>query len=78
MACFGECLKYKTGKPFYYKGKKKIYLYARYANGQKRCVICDVFMIINSNRCPCCHTKLRTKSRNAKRKLNQLERLNAK
>lgn len=32
---------------------------ARYAHGQKRCSICQIFMMIEGNRCPCCKMLLR-------------------
>jgi hypothetical protein len=37
----------------------------RYANGQKRCQVCQIYMKWDRLRCPCCRFKLRTKSRNS-------------
>jgi len=42
----------------------------RYADGQKRCQSCNIFMRWNfGNNCPCCGCKLRTKPRQKKLKL---------
>jgi len=38
----------------------------KYSSGVKRCTECQVFMDVDSTRCPCCNTKLRTRSRNKK------------
>jgi hypothetical protein len=43
-----------------------------YANGQKRCQVCELFMEWKGLRCPCCHCKLRTKPRNVKFKRRRL------
>lgn len=60
MVCKGvECVRHKAKKP--QKG-------SRYANGQKRCQICEVFMLFAGSSCPCCNMKLRTKPRNLKYK----------
>lgn len=40
----------------------------RYTNGQKRCQVCDLFIIWSGLWCPCCGYKLRTKPRNKKYK----------
>jgi hypothetical protein len=37
----------------------------KYANGQKRCQVCQIYMKCDGLRCPCCKSKLRTKSRNS-------------
>jgi hypothetical protein len=37
----------------------------RYANGQKRCQVCQIYMKCDGLRCPCCRSKLRTRSRNS-------------
>ena len=37
----------------------------RYANGQKRCQVCQIYMKWDGLRCPCCRSRLRTKSRNS-------------
>jgi hypothetical protein len=33
----------------------------KYANGQKRCQVCQIYMKCDGLRCPCCKSKLRTK-----------------
>jgi hypothetical protein len=40
----------------------------RYANGQKRCQICDIFMEWDGLWCPCCGYRLRTRPRSLKYK----------
>ena len=40
----------------------------RYANGQKRCQICDIFIQWDGLWCPYCGYRLRTKPRNLKYK----------
>ena len=40
----------------------------RYAMGQKRCQICDLFIRWDGLSCPCCGYKLRTKPRSLKYK----------
>ncbi len=60
MSCKGvECIKYKAKKPVGI---------GRYASGQKRCQICDIFMKVDQTNCPCCNYILRTKPRNRKYK----------
>lgn len=60
MSCKGvECVKRKALKP---TGV------GRYASGQKRCQICEIFMHVDGIWCPCCGYKLRTKPRNVKYK----------
>lgn len=42
----------------------------RYQNGHKRCTICEVWYDDPKlTKCPCCKVKLRTKSRNEKKKV---------
>ena len=41
----------------------------RYKTGQKRCSLCAHYFITDESRCPCCKTRLRTKPRSKKRKL---------
>jgi tRNA(Ile2) C34 agmatinyltransferase TiaS len=36
-----------------------------YANSQKRCHVCQIYMKCDGLRCPFCKSKLRTKSRNS-------------
>lgn len=40
----------------------------RYAVGQKRCQVCEIFINWDGKHCPCCGYKLRTKPRNIKYK----------
>lgn len=35
----------------------------KYKKGQKRCTYCGIFLETKDNRCPCCRSILRTKSR---------------
>jgi hypothetical protein len=58
MVCDMElqiCKKYRAIKP-----KQG----SRYASGQARCQICEIFMKWSGLRCPCCKTQLRRKPRN--------------
>lgn len=55
MSCRGECKKYKATGSFYG---------GRYNSGQKRCQVCDIFIMCDGFRCPCCRYLLRTKPRN--------------
>jgi hypothetical protein len=52
MSCNGICLRYRASN--------------NYANGQKRCKICEQFITWNGLMCPCCRHKLRTRPRNPK------------
>lgn len=62
MACKNTCLKYKAVNTDCKN--------ARYANGQKRCPVCETFLIWDlSNNCPCCGHKLRLKPKNARLKM---------
>ena len=49
------CLRYKA---------KKNQSGARYANGQKRCQMCEIFIEWEGLWCPCCGYRLRTMPRN--------------
>jgi hypothetical protein len=60
MACKNICKHYKAID----KNSKS----ARYANGQKRCPTCEIFLICDYNNCPCCRRKLRLKPKNARLK----------
>lgn len=66
-ACKGICVKYKaTILGLVYN--------TRYAEGQKRCQTCEIYLIWNSDsRCPCCGSKLRTKPRHKKLKTKYKE-----
>jgi len=59
-SCNELCLQYKPKYCITSKG--------RYKDGQKRCQICQVYIIWNGVRCPCCNFTLRTKPRNGKLK----------
>ena len=52
MPCKGICVRYRASN--------------NYANGQKRCKICEQFIKWNGLMCPCCRHKLRTRPRNPK------------
>ena len=54
MACKGVCYKFKAKW-----GARQF----RYANGQKRCNECELFVIWMGSRCPCCSRILRVKPR---------------
>lgn len=65
MVCKGICVKYKAKRP----------RNGHYAEGHKRCQICELFMIWNGDKddpnsfwCPCCGYRLRTRPRNRKMK----------
>ena len=62
--CKGICNRYRAPKPV---GK------GRYASGQKRCQICEVFMKTDEMWCPCCGYRLRSKPRNKKYKIRLRE-----
>ena len=59
MICKGICIRHKAHKP---------YGSGRYATGQKRCQICEIFIKWDGLWCPCCGYRLRTKPRNLKYK----------
>ncbi len=60
MSCKGVCYKYKAIKP---TGA------GRYASGQKRCQICEIFLDVGDKLwCPCCKYRIRGKPRNIKYK----------
>ena len=50
MTCKGTCIDHKGS--------------GRYATGNKRCQICDLFMEWDGVFCPCCGSRLRTRPRN--------------
>lgn len=60
MTCKGICDRYRATKPV---GM------GRYAAGQKRCQICDIFIQWMGLWCPCCGYRLRVKPRNARYKM---------
>ncbi len=59
MVCRGICTRYKAkwgaNQP-------------RYASGQKRCNVCNIFLDWNGFWCPCCGMSLRTRPRTGKYK----------
>jgi hypothetical protein len=59
MTCKGICVRHKASKPV---GS------GRYALGQRRCQICEIFLNWDGLWCPCCGYRLRTKPRNLKYK----------
>jgi hypothetical protein len=59
MTCKGMCGRYKAMKP---------HDSGRYAIGQKRCQVCEIFIKWDGLWCPCCGYRLRTKPRNLKYK----------
>ena len=61
MVCQNQCKKYRASKP---KGG------SRYANGQKYCTYCGVFMEIQNRNCPCCNYQLKVSPSNGKHKIN--------
>ena len=62
MTCKGICSRYKSGKP---SGINN-----RYGIGQKRCSVCEVFMIWGGKHCPCCGYVLRTKPKGTQTRQN--------
>ena len=57
-------MRYKVGKPSLRQG--------RYATGQKRCQICEIFIQWDGLVCPCCRYRLRLRPRNMKSKIKIL------
>ena len=57
MVCKGVCNQYKA--------KWGIHQY-RYASGQKRCNVCELFVNWNGSHCPCCGMRLRTRPKISK------------
>jgi hypothetical protein len=63
MSCKGICIRHKA-------------VSNHYANGQKRCRICQLFIKWDGLWCPCCRCRLRTRPRSFKfkRKLREEEK----
>jgi hypothetical protein len=59
VTCKGRCIRLRAQKP---TGV------GRYMVGQKRCQVCDVFIMWDGFWCPCCGYRLRTRPRNKKYK----------
>lgn len=66
MACKGICSRFEA---------TAIVTTGRYANGQKRCRTCSVFIRWSGLRCPCCGHRLRTRPRNIKYKRKMMKQL---
>jgi hypothetical protein len=56
VTCKGICLRHRAQEPV---GS------GRYACGQKRCQVCEIFIKWDLLSCPCCGFKLRTKTHNS-------------
>jgi hypothetical protein len=65
MTCKGICIRHKAQKPV---GS------GRYATGQKRCQICEIFIKWDGLWCPCCGCRLRTGPRHFKFKAKLAEK----
>jgi len=59
-----------------YKAQKPVGT-GRYASGQRRCQICEIFIKWEGLWCPCCGYRLRTKPRNLKYKAKLRARVEA-
>ena len=57
MVCRGICIRHKASGPI---------SSGRYATGNKRCQVCEIFIKWNGIFCPCCGYKLRNGPRNMK------------
>jgi len=68
MTCKGICTRYKV---------QKTVGTGRYASGQRRCQICEIFIKWEGLWCPCCGYRLRTKPRNLKYKAKLRARVEA-
>jgi hypothetical protein len=56
MACKGICIRHRAPSPV---GS------GRYFSGQKRCQVCNIFIVWEELWCPCCGFRLRTKPHNS-------------
>ena len=70
MTCRGICVRYKAGRPSFRQ--------SRYATGQKRCQMCELFIEWDGLVCPCCSYRLRLKPRNMKSKIRLRNNKNTK
>jgi hypothetical protein len=61
MQCNGTCSKYSVKKII----PRNV---GHYESGHKRCSICEIFIIWDGKKCPCCSCKLRSKPRSMKGK----------
>ena len=71
MPCRGICLKLKAKKPLRENS-------GRYIAGQKRCQVCEIFILWPEYFCPCCGYRLRTRPRNFKYKSKMKEAITLK
>lgn len=67
MVCKGICSRFKA--------KKSNSTVGRYEEGQKRCQSCEIFIIWDGLRCPCCGQRLRLRSRIPYSKLSPARRI---
>src|SRR5215204_6361690 len=58
MVCKGICVRHRAQKP---PGA-----FGRYATGQKRCQVCEMFLKWDGMWCPCCGYRVRTRPRGHK------------
>lgn len=58
MVCKDICIRYKAPRP-------RPTGIGRYFSGQKRCQVCNTFIIWNELWCPCCGFRLRSKPHNS-------------
>ena len=66
--CKGACHKYRATKEF---GQ------TRYASGQSRCTLCDIYIRWDGRHCPCCRRRLRKKPVNKYYKAMYAEKMEA-
>ncbi len=69
MQCNGICSKHAVRKPHTTDG-------GRYESGQKRCSFCDIYIIWDGDRCPCCSCILRKKPRTAEARNKLVQNIN--
>jgi hypothetical protein len=58
MVCKGICIRHRAQKP--------PSAFGRYASGQKRCQVCEIFLNWEGIWCPCCGYRVRTRPRGQK------------
>ena len=58
MVCKGICVRHRAQKP--------LGAFGRYATGQKRCQVCEIFLKWDGMWCPCCGYRVRTRPRGHK------------
>jgi predicted amidophosphoribosyltransferase len=59
MGCKGICSNHEVKSPYLIHS-------GRYELGQKRCSVCEVYLIWDKRFCPCCGTALRAKPRSSR------------